>query len=236
MKYIDKFKEENLVFWDIETVAAEKKLTKKSALYESWLYKHRHQNEVLKKSGVEMTPEEHFHEKAALYGPFAKIVVIVAGRIVEGDKLRYKVYSGEEKQLLTDFNNDLDLIHKDKPMTSLVGWMSDGFDGPMAFKRSIVNGVTPHSSLDVGDTKPWELQSIDLGKLWKGNSYYPDSMAAVAAALGLPNPKANMEGSEVTDAYYAGKIAEVIDYCVGDVLTEANIFRKFKGGNLLTLA
>jgi len=236
MKYLDKFLEDNLVFWDIETVAGEKKLTKKSPLYDAWLYKHRHQNEVLKKGGEEMTPEAHFAEKAALYGPFAKIVVIVAGRIVDGNKLRVKAYYGEEGQLLTDFNNDLAIIHEANPMTSMVGWMSDGFDGPMTAKRSIVNGVAPHSCLDVGDAKPWELQSIDLGKLWKGNSYYPDSLAAVAAALGLPSPKVLMEGSQVTEEYYKGNVEGIINYCIGDVLTEANIYRKFQGKSILTLA
>lgn len=234
MKYLDKFKEENLVFWDIETIRAEKRLTKKSPLYESWAYKHRHQNEVLKKGGEEMTLEDHFNEKAALYSPFAKIAVIVAGRIIE-NKLSVKVYSGGERELLIGFNSDLAAIHEARPMTSLVGWMSDGFDSPFVLKRSLINGIKPHGAIDVGDTKPWELQAIDLGKVWKGQSFYPDSLTAVAAAMGLPNPKENLSGSEVSDAYYAGKIKEVEDYCVGDVLTVANLYRKFLQKPLVTL-
>lgn len=235
MKALEKFKEENLIFYDLESVRCEKKLTPKSPMYESWLYKARHQNEASKKTGEEVSPEDFFKMKAALYAPFAFVCTIVAGRIVEGNKLSVKVYSGKEKDLLQEFNDDLAAIHETNPMTSLVGWMSDGFDSPFIFKRSLINRIKPHNSIDIGDTRPWELQSIDLGKLFKQNSFYPDSMMAVAAAMGLPNPKKNMEGADVSDAYYAGKIKEINEYCTGDVLTTANLYRSFLNKPLVTL-
>lgn len=234
MKILEKYKEENLIFYDLESVRCEKKLTPKSKMYDAWLYKARNQNEVLKKTGEQVTPEEYFESKAALYAPFAFIACIVAGRIVN-DQLSVKVYSGKEFDLLTSFNNDMAVIHEANPMTSLVGWMSDGFDSPFIFKRSLINKVKPHTSIDTGDTKPWELQSIDLGKLFKQNSFYPDSMMAVAAAMGLPNPKKDMSGADVSNAYYAGKTKEIAEYCTGDVLTTANLYRSFLNKPLVTL-
>jgi predicted PolB exonuclease-like 3'-5' exonuclease len=83
--------------------------------------------------------------------------------------------------------------------------------------------------------KPWDIKTIDLSALWKGTSFYPDSLLAVASALGLPSPKQGMDGSEVSEAYYAGKIDEIAEYCTLDVLTTANIFRKFLNRPILKL-
>ena len=65
MKALDKYKEEDIIFFDIETASAFKKLNKGSPLEAAWLYKFRHQNEVLKKTGEPSTPEEYWSEKAA---------------------------------------------------------------------------------------------------------------------------------------------------------------------------
>lgn len=233
MKYLDQFNEQDLIFFDIETARGQKELTKGTPMYDAWMYKARYSNEMTKKSGEEVTPETFFKEKAALYAPFAVIVSIVAGRIVDGDKLSVKVYSGDEKKLLEDFNADLGKMVKST--TAFCGFNNIGFDQPFVAKRMIVNGIEPHGVLDTAHLKPWEVRVVDLSILWKGNSFYQDSMAAVAMALGIPSPKTNMDGSEVSDAFYGGKIAEINKYCVNDVLTTANIFRKFKNKPLVTL-
>lgn len=233
MKALDKYKEEDIIFFDIETASAVKRLKKGSPLEAAWLYKFRHQNEVLKKTGEPSTPEEYWAEKSALYAPFGQVVSVVAGRI-SGEQLKVKVYSGKESDLLTDFNNDLGLVVT--PMTVLCGWQSIGFDQPFLTKRMIVNSIAPHDILDNGDLKPWQIPAIDLAQLWKGSSFYPDSLISVAVALGLPSPKDALEGSEVSEAFWAGRIDEINTYCTKDVLTTANIFRKFQNKPLLTLA
>lgn len=233
MKALDKYKEENLIFFDIETASAVKKLKKGSQLEAAWLYKCRNQNEVVDKTGKQITPEEYWVQKAALYSPFGQVVTIVAGRIVEGDKLSVKAYQGSEKDLLTEFNNDLEALVT--PETVLCGWQNLGFDGPYLLKRGIVHGVKSHDILDISDSKPWLAPVIDLGQLWKSGSFFPDSLISVATALGLPSPKDALDGSQVSEAFFDGRIDEIVNYCIKDVLTTANIYRKFKQGNLLTL-
>lgn len=233
MKYLEQFNEQDLIFFDIETVRGQKELTKGTPMYDAWLYKARYSNEMLKKTGEEVTPETYFNDKAALYAPFAKIVSIVAGRIVDFDLLSVKVYSGEEGQLLKSFNDDLTKIVK--TTTAFCGFNNIGFDQPFISKRMIVNGIKPHSILDTAHLKPWEVRVIDLSMLWKGNSFYQDSMNSIAMALGIPSPKIDIDGSEVSDAFYRGEIDRINKYCINDVLTTANIFRKFKNKPPVTL-
>lgn len=232
MRYLKQYNEKNIIFFDIETARCEKKLTPSSPMYDAWLYKARYGNEVNRKTGLEYSPEEFFAEKAALYAPFSIIACIVAGRITD-DGLSTKKYVGDEATLLADFNVDLTKISNG--MTVFCGFNNIGFDQPFIFKRMLVHGIIPHEMLDTAHLKPWDIKHIDLSALWKGTSFYPDSLVAVGSALGLPSPKTNMDGSEVSNAYYDGRIEEIAEYCERDVLTTANIFRKFLNRPLLNI-
>lgn len=233
MKFLQQYNERDIIFFDVETVRCVEKLTPESSMYDAWIYKSRYNNELSRKTGETMTPEEFFEEKAPLYAPFAKIACIVAGRIVDDNQLSLKSYMGEEVNLLHEFNEDLKKMAK--LSTALCGFNNIGFDQPFVAKRMLVNNIPLHAKLDNAHEKPWNINDIDLSKLWQGTSFYPDSLLAVSAALGLPSPKQGMDGSQVSEAYYKGKTKEIAEYCTLDVLTTANIFRKFKGGSLLKL-
>lgn len=236
MKYLRILNEQDLLFYDIETARAAESLDKLNPiLQEAWRYKARHQNEIEKKTGNQTTAEDYFNEKAALYAPFARIVCIVAGRI-NGDTLGVKSYSGDEKKILTEFGQDLSQFKLKRSSGVLVGFNSIGFDSPFVSKRMLVNNVILPELIDQAHLKPWETEAVDLSKLWQGSSFYPDSLGAVAATLSLPFPKGQMDGAEVGNAFYKGKIEEIVKYCTGDVLTTANIFRRFLQKNLVTLA
>ncbi len=236
IRAIERFNEEDLVFFDIETARVEDKLVADTDLHAAWLYKARYQNEVLRKTGEPVTPEEYYEDKAALYPPFARIVCIVAGRIV-GDKLQVKRYFGQdEKDIICAFNNDMNKMLEKRPSTVFCGWANNSFDQPFVAKRLVIHGFKPNLLLDTAHYKPWEIPSLDLKEVWKGTGFYPDSLIAVAVALGLPSPKSKMDGSQVGTAYYEGKYEEIATYCAQDVLTTANIWRKFKNnGGLVTL-
>lgn len=243
MKYLDRFNESDIVFLDIETARAVKEIKKGTPLYDAFEYKTRHENEHLRKTGEVLTLEEYFREKASLYAVFGQVVAIVAGRITpDGKELNTKKYYQDNKkskitedQVLNAFNTDLQLILDSNPNTMLCGWANVGFDQPFAMRRMLVHGIRPNLLLDSSGNKPWEIAAIDLKDIWKGTGFYPDSLISVAVALGLPSPKNKMEGNQVSDAFFDGKIKDIVEYCEQDVLTTANIFRKFKGGNLLTL-
>lgn len=233
MRILEKINAEDVVFLDIETVSVEENLVEGTPLYDAWSYKARYANELNKKTGLQFTVEEYFKEKAALYAPFAKIICITVGRIIqkkdEEPKIMIKSYFGDdEKELLSNFNDDLGTVCAKNPKTVLCGLNNVGFDEPFVFKRLIINEIKPTKILDNSGLKPWETTSIDLGKLFQGTSFYPDSLVAIATAMGLPSPKDGIDGSMVTEFYYAGKLDDIVRYCERDVVTTINIFRKFR--------
>ena len=226
MKQLENLNENDLVFYDIETARGVKELDPSTQLYDAWKYKARYQNELNKKTGQEYTLEEYYYEKAPLYAPFGRVVTIVVGRIRD-NKIYLKSYASyDEKELLQEFNKDLQLVFENNRNTRLIGFNSNGFDSPYLLKRSIINGVKPARPLDEGTSKPWELMALDLAKIWQGTAFYPDSLIAVATALGLPSPKDALDGSEVSNAFYEGRLEEIKTYCLKDVETTVRVYRK----------
>ena len=226
MKQLKNLNENDLVFYDIETSRGVEELQENTQYYDAWKYKARYQNELNKKTGETFTIEEYYYEKAPLYAPFGRVVTIVVGRIKD-NKIYLKSYASyDEKELLEWFNKDLELVYQNNPNTKLVGFNSNGFDSPFLLKRSIINGVTPASPLDEGTSKPWEMKALDLAKIWQGSAFYPDSLVAVATALGLPSPKDALDGSEVSNAFYEKRLPEIVKYCLKDVETTARVYRK----------
>lgn len=226
MRQLENLNENDLCFYDIETARAVNVLKEGTPLYEAWKYKARYQNELNKKTGLEYTLEEYYYEKSPLYAPFGRVVTVVVGRI-KNNKIHLKSYASyDEKELLQEFNRDLELVYQSNPKTRFVSFNGVGFDTPYLEKRSIINGIKPSMLLEEGGAKPWELSHLDLSKIWKGNAFYPDSLVAVATALGLPSPKDALDGSEVSNAFYEGRLPEIVKYCLKDVETTARIYRK----------
>lgn len=220
--------ESELIFIDIETAAVVKNLEEHPDLNDAWEYKTRYESELRAKTGVDFDAKEYFDKKAALYPPFCRVVCVTVGRIT-GNTLNLKSYADyDEKTLLEKFNTDLEKVVKANPKVRFCGLNIVGFDIPTLEKRSLINGVKPCSLLSEGHLKPWEVKSIDIMKIWKGNSFYPDSLASLCAAFGLPSPKVALDGSEVSKAFYENRLDEIVRYCELDVFRTAELFRKMK--------
>lgn len=226
MKQLENLDESEIIFYDIETSRGVKVLEEGTPLYDAWLYKARYNNELDKKTGLTFTPEEYFYEKAPLYAPFGRVVTVVVGRIKD-NKIHLKSYASyDEKQLLEDFNRDLNLVYNNNTKVRFCSFNGVKFDTPYLEKRMIVNGIKPSALLSEGHLEPWKVTQIDLAKIWQGNAFYPDSLVAVATVLGLPSPKDALDGSQVSEAFYSGRLPEIVTYCLKDVETTARIYRK----------
>jgi DNA polymerase elongation subunit (family B) len=227
MRVLNNFNEKDVLFIDIETIRCEENLTPESQMYEAWKYKARYGNEMSRKTGEPATDEEFFVEKAALYAPFAKVVcVTLAKKTPEG--LKKRTYYGEdEAEILASLAEDLVAFKRASPKTVFCGFNIVGFDMPMLTKRMLVNRVPLPEMLDVAHKKPWDVEVIDLSLLWKGTSFYQDSFVAVCAAMGVPSPKQGLDGSQVSDAYYEGRLEEIAKYCDEDVLATARLYYRF---------
>lgn len=220
MRALKNLKQEELIFFDIETASLVKELEVGTPLYDSWKYKvdktgEKTEDEVVKSYSIE----------AGLYPEFAKVISIVVGKIIKDKIVLITLDDDNEKVLLERFNALIGRNLRDK----LVGFVNVSFDSPFVFKRMIINGISPHEKLDSSGLKPWEVEEVDLATTWKGNSFSRASLINVATCLGLPSPKDDISGADVGRVYWEEGVEglkRISAYCRKDVATTINIFRK----------
>ena len=102
-------------------------------------------------------------------------------------------------------------------------------------RRMIVNGIPVPEVLNVAGKKPWEVHFLDTMELWKFGAYrHYISLALMAEILDIPNPKDDIDGSQVGKVYYEDKdINRIVRYCEKDVLTVAQILLRLRGESLI---
>jgi 3'-5' exonuclease len=224
---------EDLIFLDIETARLEKELPLDSPMFDSWKYSHGKDPNT-----TDLDLQASYKNMAALYAEFARIVCITVGRI-KGHVLKVTTYDDlDEKTLLSRFNSDLGIVMSSSSKTTLCGHAIKGFDAPFIFKRSLINGIFPHDSIDVSGKKPWEIDMLDTKELWQGSGFKASSLINIAVALGIPSPKSDISGADVGEVYFnegPTGLLRIVKYCERDVLATANVMRKFKLEPLLEL-
>ena len=221
MRELKQLNEEKLLFFDIETAPVVKELQVDTPLFNAWAYK-------VAKDGVTDNDEvvKSFSEKAGLYPEFARVVCIVVGKIMKG-KIHLITYDDkDEKTLLSNFN---DVVSRNST-SKLTGFVNIGFDTPFIFKRMLINGIQPHDRIDSSSLKPWEVDEVDLAKIWQATSFSRASLTAVCTAFGLPTPKDDLSGSDVGKTYWSTKqdTTRISEYCRKDVVATINIFKKMR--------
>jgi len=232
---------ESLMFFDIETVARVPELMEGTALYDSFEYKMRYAEEAQRKDFSAYNLKALYASKAALYPEFGKIVAITIGKIVDGNKLALYTFSGDdEADILTRFFKVLgDKILED-PSLALCGVNLKFFDLRYCFIRGVVHQIEPvKKHINLTGLKPWEVFTADLTDVWKQTSMYNAPLVSMAECLGLPSPKSDIDGSQVSDTYWKeGKegLERIVKYCERDVFTTANIARKLRFEPLLEMA
>lgn len=214
---------EDLLFLDIETVRIQNEIEEGTPLYDSWEYKMRYSRETDKYEG--MTLEESFKQKSPLYAEFAKIVCITIGRLKDGKCVLYSIANDDESAILEEFNELINGFYAKNNKTMLAGHAIKGFDIPFIMRRCLINNVEIPVLCDVAHLKPWELKCFDTTELWKGTGFYSASLINIAVAMGLPSPKSDINGAEVSDVYYTEKngLSRIVSYCEKDVHTVCNI-------------
>ena len=97
----------------------------------------------------------------------------------------------------------------------------------------VINGLPLPSCMQVSGKKPWEVSHIDTMEMWKfGDHKNFTSLSLLAAVLGIPSPKSDIDGSMVATVYWKDKdLPRIGKYCLQDVLTSAKVYLKLKGMN-----
>jgi len=228
---LENLKIENLLVLDIETVPAEPLFVD---LDERW------QALWAKKARIidrEAAPDE-VYERAGIYAEFGKIICISVGIFVPNGKsydFRVKSYYGDdEKQLLTEFGNLLATSFS-TAQKALCAHNGKEFDFPYIARRMLINGLKLPFILDTAGKKPWEVNHIDTMQLWKFGDFKSfTSLDLLAAVFNIPTPKDDIDGSMVSEVYYAdGDLNRIVRYCEKDIVTLANVLLRFKGQDIL---
>ncbi len=177
-----------------------------------------------------------FYPRAGIYAEFGKIICISCGYFTRDDQFRIKSFFGhDEKQVLDDFcallNQSYHTIDK-----YLCAHNGKEFDFPYLCRRMLINGIELPSILNIQGKKPWEVQHLDTMEMWKFGDYKSfSSLQLLASVFHIPTPKDDIDGSMVGEVYWkTGDLHRIVTYCGKDVLTIAQLFRRFRGEELLT--
>lgn len=215
---------ENVLFIDIETVPIQPGFEKlPERMKRLWEKK----AERLKNAETD-TPVS-LYSKAGIYSEFGKIICISAGMFRQG-QFRIKSFAGhDEKQLLADFASLLNQ-HFYKPEHLMCAHNGREFDYPYIARRMMINRIRIPSILDNAGKKPWEVGLLDTMDLWKFGDYKNyTSLELLAAIFDIPTPKDDIDGSMVAGVYWEeNNLPRIIEYCSKDVLTIAQLFRRFR--------
>lgn len=141
--------------------------------------------------------------------------------------------SASEAEIIQRF---FDGIEKYTPQ--IISWNGSGFDLPVLHYRALIHGVNASRYWDLGDDDKdfkWNnyisryhtrhLDLMDLLALYNGRANAP--LDDLAKLCGFPG-KLGMDGSKVWDAFKAGKLEEIRQYCETDVANTHLVYLRFQ--------
>ena len=163
-------------------------------------------------------------------------VIAISCALSDGESFRvWSIGAGPESEgeIIQRF---FDGIEKYTPQ--LVSWNGGGFDLPVMHYRGLIHGVKARRYWELGEEDrefKWNnyisryhsrhLDLMDLLALYQPRANAP--LDALAQLMGLPG-KLGMEGAGVWDAYQAGKLAEIRNYCEADVVNTYLVYLRFQ--------
>ena len=218
----------NKLYFDIETIPASEEWAEKLRyLYERYFKKQKGKG----KEEEDIITYEDFLNETGFDGAFGRIVCI---GYAENDK-KPEVLSGDERTQLEKFwilASRADIF---------VGHNIRDFDLPFILQRSTILGVKPTWQLyeEPGVPKYKVNRFLDLARYrscpvfdtqWEWSrwvdKYKNKTLEHIAISMGIPTPKVGIDGSEVYKFYKEGKIKEICDYCMRDVDTTRQVYKR----------
>lgn len=231
---LEKIKNENILFLDIETVPVVQSFDELTETYkELWNNKMKYFQEKEDKTPAEL------YEKAGIYAEFGKIICISVGIISyknENKFFRIKSFCGDDEQkILSGF---IDLLNKSFNYEKhfLCAHNGKEFDFPYIARKILLNQLKLPRLLDIAGKKPWEVKLLDTLELWKFGDYkHYTSLDLLTNIFDISTPKDDIKGSDVARVYWEEKdIQRIVDYCQKDVLAVAQLLMRYKGEDLIS--
>lgn len=163
-------------------------------------------------------------------------IVAISAVYRHGDQLAVWSLGDEttsEGELIQKF---FDLIDRQTP--TLVSWNGGGFDLPVLHYRGMLHGITAPRYWDTGrDDSAFKWNNylsryherhtdlMDFLSLYQARASVP--LDQLASLLGFPG-KMGMSGAKVWDAFQAGELSAIRQYCETDVLNTWLVFLRFQ--------
>lgn len=226
---------ENLFFIDIETVSCSAQY---NLLTDEW--KELWTEKINRFLPEDTTSAEYYPQRAGIMAEFAKVVCISFGYIKsENGKMQMRIksiYSENEKEILDKFIDTVCQLQAKNNNWCFTGHNIKEFDIPFLCRRILINNISIPDCFNFQAMKPWETPVLDTLHMWRFGDYkHYTSLKLLAATLGIPSPKNDIDGSKVGEVYWVEKdLKRIALYCQKDVATVANIILRFK--NLPILA
>jgi len=176
-----------------------------------------------------------YDRKAAIFAEFARVVCISVGIFEVEDEIksfRIKSFYGDnEKQILDDFSELVNAHFYDKYNHTIAGHNLKEFDIPFLCRRMVIHKMKLPNLMRLYGSRPWQVPHLlDTLDLWKFGDYKNfSSLDLLCEVLSIPTPKDNMNGSEVSQAFWDGKVEEIKEYCEKDVLACARLILRLMG-------
>jgi 3'-5' exonuclease len=219
---------ENILVLDIETASVTPNYAGLSERFqELWVKK---AALIARREEENMPADELYTERAAIFAEFGRVVCITCGylRFQENGQpvLKLKSFSGpDEKQLLSACTELLDKFMAD-PKRNICAHNGKEFDFPYMGRRYLINQLPlPKIIAEIQSAKPWDVRLIDTMNLWKFGDFKSfTSLDLLCAALDIPSPKDDMDGSMVGKVFWeAQDHARIARYCEQDVIATAQV-------------
>ena len=162
------------------------------------------------------TVEESYLDQSGIMSTYGRICCISFGYLDNNGNKQIRSFFGEdEPSIVASFN---DLLKKIAQKSfNLSGYRINYFDTPWILHKLHKYGIEPADIIKPYEKKPWEMRIVDMADDWKQKFAYSYSFDEMLYELGIPSPKAKMDGSMVHECYHAGRLEEIRDYCEMDV-------------------
>ena len=161
-------------------------------------------------------------------------VIVISCALRDRDSFKvWSIAANDEGELIQRFFEGVE-----KYTPQLVSWNGGGFDLPVLHYRGLIHGVKAQRYWEMGEDDrefKWNnyisryhsrhLDLMDLLALYQGRANAP--LDDLAQLMGLPG-KLGMKGAGVWDAYQAGRVDDIRNYCETDVVNTYLVFLRFQ--------
>lgn len=159
--------------------------------------------------------DEAYADNCGIVPTYGRIVCISFGYLDNGQERISSFYGEDERDIVEKFNNLLKKIEKKD--FNLSGFRIAYFDIPWVAHKLAKYGIKPADIITTYNKKPWEMRITDMSDDWKSKFAWAFSFDEMCYELGIESPKDNMNGGDVHDAYWKGRVEDVKIYCEKDV-------------------